>query len=306
MRNKEKIIILLKDTDIFTKKVFEYNFENADIKLIPNSFTPFDRENLAKQINNEYSQVIFYDYYNQFYLLLPLISKKIVKKYIIHNSIAVLNNEYILNNLLQLYEYKERGLLDFIATTRYETYITLKNKIEFIALDYKNKINIENKNDSIGILGVYYIEYTNFFVQLTAVALSNTKKAFVLDQNSVVKKFGEDFNIEIEQENDIEKLILKNKVNLDCRFSDVSIESFLISMDAGIPCIIGNTSLLDNDDYLKKELVLESDDDANEICKKINDVLKNKKLILNAYAKWREDYSNKSKKTIEMFVKLGG
>lgn len=306
MKDNNKTIILLKDSDIFMKKVFEYNFKGADIELIPDSFTPFDREKLASQINNNYSQVIFYDYYDQFYLLLPLISKKIIKKYIIHNGIAILNNEYMLNNMLQLYEYKERGLLNYIATTRYDTYISLKDKIEFIKLDYKSKLKSKEKNDSIGILGLYYVEYTNFFVQLTAIAMSSMKKATVLEQNNVVKKFGEDFNVKIEEEKNIEKLIIKNKVNLDCRFSDVSIESFLISMDAGIPCILGNTSLLDDNSILKDALVLESDDDVNEISEKISSVLKNKEFILKTYSDWREQYSNKSKESIEQFLKLGG
>ena len=95
-------------------------------------------------------------------------------------------------------------------------------------------------------------------------------------------------------------------MNLDVAFSEVSPINFLISMDAGIPCIIGNTNLLDNDGKLKKLLVLDSDDDVNEICEKIDNVLENKKEIEKLYSIWRKKYSDNSKKLIEKFVKLGG
>lgn len=305
VKNSNKILILLKDSETFMKKVFEFNFNNADIILIPENYTPFDRENLAEKINKKYEQVIFFDYYDQFYLLLPLISKKIIKKYIIDNGISLLYNELILNNMMQLYEYKERKMIDYIATTKYDTYISMKDKIDYIELDYKTKIHPKN-NNSIGLLGLYYVEYSNFFVQLSAVAISKIKKAIVLEQNTVVKKFEEDFNVVIEEEKDVIKLIEQNKVNLDVAFSEVSPINFLISMDAGIPCIIGNTHLLDNDEKLKKMLVLDSDDDVNEICEKIDNVLENKKEIEKLYSVWRKKYSDNSKKLIEKFVKLGG
>ena len=305
MKNSYKILILLKDSETFMKKVFEFNFNNADIILISENYTPFDRENLAEKINKKYEQVIFFDYYDQFYLLLPLISKKIIKKYIIDNGISLLYNELILNNMMQLYEYKERKMIDYIATTKYDTYISMKDKIDYIELDYKTKIHPKN-NNSIGLLGLYYVEYSNFFVQLSAVAISKIKKAIVLEQNTVVKKFEEDFNVVIEEEKDVIKLIEQNKVNLDVAFSEVSPINFLISMDAGIPCIIGNTHLLDNDEKLKKMLVLDSDDDVNEICEKIDNVLENKEEIEKLYSIWRKKYSDNSKKLIEKFVKLGG
>lgn len=305
VKNSNKILILLKDSETFMKKVFEFNFNNADIILISENYTPFDRENLAEKINKKYEQVIFFDYYNQFYLLLPLISKKIIKKYIIDNGISLLYNELILNNMMQLYEYKERKMIDYIATTKYDTYISMKDKIDYIELDYKTKIHPKN-NNSIGLLGLYYVEYSNFFVQLSAVAISKIKKAIVLEQNTVVKKFEEDFNVVIEEEKDVIKLIEQNKVNLDVAFSEVSPINFLISMDAGIPCIIGNTHLLDNDEKLKKMLVLDSDDDVNEICEKIDNVLENKEEIEKLYSIWRKKYSDNSKKLIEKFVKLGG
>lgn len=60
-------------------------------------------------------------------------------------------------------------------------------------------------------------------------------------------------------------------------------------MDVGTPCIIGNTNLLDNDEKSKKLLVLDSDDDVNEICEKIDNVLENKKETEKLYSIWRKN-----------------
>ena len=62
--NNNKILILLKESDVLMEKVFKYNFKNADTMRIKEDYTPFDREELATKINNNYKQVIFYDYFH--------------------------------------------------------------------------------------------------------------------------------------------------------------------------------------------------------------------------------------------------
>jgi len=302
--NNNKILILLKESDVLMEKVFKYNFKNADTMRIKEDYTPFDREELATKINNNYKQVIFYDYYNQFYLLLPLISKKVLKKYIIKEGIGVLYKTYSLTNFQQIFEYKERNLIDFIATTRYDLYIAFSNQISYIELDYKTNNKKEKNNNSIGILNEYYLEESNFFNELSAIAITDVKKAIILDNSDIINDFSNDFSISIEIEKDIEKLIYKNIVNLDCKFCDVSTLYFLMSMDADIPCILGNTNILDNDLELKKHLVLDSDDDINEIKLKIEQSIKNKSTIMKLYNSWRKKYTTNSEKSIESFIKL--
>ncbi len=305
MKNK-KMIILLSEENVFMEKVFNYNIRSADIVKIPTSYSPFDREELASRINKEYSQVIFYGFFNQFYLLLPLLSKKIIKKYILNVSITRFNEAYIFDNFQQIIEYQERGLIDYIFTTQYDLYVSFKNKLSYIILDYIGDDKKKNSNsDSIGILNEYYLIESNFYNELSAIALSKYKKAFILDQNIITKQFGLDFGVELYEEKDIEKLIYKNKANLDCKFCEISNINFLISMDAGIPCILGNTNLLDDNVELKKMLVLESDDDINEIKDKLESSIANIAKINNIYSKWRVDYSNKSKKTIKGFIEMG-
>lgn len=303
MKNNQ-ILILLKESDKLMEKVFKYNFKNSDTMRIKEDFTPFDREELATKINNNYQQVIFYDYYNQFYLLLPLISKKVIKKYIISEGIGVLYKPYSLTNFQQIFEYKERNLIDFIATTRYDVHVSFKNKISYIELDYKIANKKEDSSKSIGILNEYYLEESNFFNQLSAVAITDIKKVTVLDSSDIIKDFSDDFSISVDIEKDIEKLIYKNIVNLNCRFCDISSVYFIMSMDAEIPCILGNTNLLDNDLELKKYLVLDSDDDVNEIKLKIEQSIKDKSKIMKLYNTWRKKYTTNSEKSIDSFIKL--
>lgn len=71
----------------------------------------------------------------------------------------------------------------------------------------------------------------------------------------------------------------------------------------GIPCIVSNTDMFDGWDYLKEQVVLNSDDDINEIVQKIEMVQKNKKQILKEYEKYRKNYSDKSLKTISKLIR---
>lgn len=301
----KKTIVFIQEGQSLLSKVLKASFDKTEIRILPSNYTPFDREKLAKEINNNYQQVIFYGYEYQFYVLLPLISKKVVKKFIIDKSLPLLVKPYFLSSLSQIFEYKERGLIDYIATTQYDLYITFKEKMKFIQFDYKGQ-NMAKKSNSIGILNYYYLEESDFYNELSGIALSKIPSARVLDQNIITKKFGEDFNVEIIEEKDIEKLIYENTANLNCMFCDINNILFLMSMDAGIPCILGNTNLLDDNKKLKEYLVLKSDDDVNEISEKINHSIDKKEEILKLYKEWRLEYSKKAKKSIDDFLKLGG
>ena len=73
---QNNIIVLYPEKNTKIKSVLAYNFKDADLFPVPENYSPFEREELSKKINKNYKQVFFYDYYVQFYLLLPLIYKK--------------------------------------------------------------------------------------------------------------------------------------------------------------------------------------------------------------------------------------
>lgn len=301
MKKNNKTLLLVREQDTLMKKVMEYNFKDADVRVIPESYTPFDREDLATEINEKYDNLILYSYYDQFNELLPLIKKTVKRKWIVDFSVSALSITYIFQNLTQLLEYQDRGLIDTIASMQYSLYTTFKDRMSYIVLDYENKSK-ESKEDRIGILNKDYEDIANFYNQISGVAISKIKKARVINAINQTHAFARDFNVELEIEKDLEKLIYGNKVNLDVEFSDISPITFIMSMDAGIPCILGNTPLLENSE-LEKMLVVDSDDDVEEIKNKINYALDNTDKIMKTYEKWRADYRKLSSKTIEEFMK---
>lgn len=301
MQNNKKTLLLVREQDKLMKKVMEYNFKDADVRVIPQSYTPFDREDLATEINNNYENLILYSYYDQFNELLPLIKKTINRKWIIDFGVSSLSISYIFQHLTLILEYQDRGLIDTIAAIQYSLYVAFKERMKYIVLDYKDNNNLKHE-DRIGILNIDYEEMNNFYNQISGVAISNIKKVRLLNAINPTLAFSKDFNVELEIENDIEKLIYGNKLNLDVKFSDISPITFIMSMDAGIPCILGNTPLLSKSE-LEDMLVVKSDDDVEEIKEKINFALDNTKEIMKKYEKWRVDYRKLSNKTIEEFMK---
>lgn len=300
MKKNNKTLLLLRNQDILMKKVMEYNFKDLEVRFLPETFTPFNREDLAQEINNHYDKLILYSYYNQFNELLPMINKKVYKIWILDFSISSLSISYIFQNFLLIREYLDRGLINSLVTTQYSLYITFKDIMKYIQLDYEDSTNHETiKRDTIGILNKDYDDISNFYNEISGVAISKIKKVKVLNANKQTINFSKDFNVDIEIEKDIEKIIYGNKINLDVKFSDISPITFLMSMDAGIPCILGNTSLLKDTD-LENFLVVSSDDDVEEIKNKINYALDNTDKIIEYYKKWRTKYKKESIKTIEL------
>lgn len=301
MKNNNKTLLLVREQDKLMEKVLKYSFKDAEIRMIPESYTPFDREDLAKEINKKYENLILFGCYDQFNELLPLITRKIKRKWIIDYSIAQLSFSYAFQNLLHILEYQERGLVDTIASLDYSLYITFKDRMKYLVLDYSDKKEIPKEN-RVGILNIDYNFYSNFYNELSGVAISKIPTARVLNAINPTIAFSKDFNVGIEIEHNIENLIYGNKINIDASFSDISPIKFIMSMDAGIPCILGNTNILDNSE-LSEYLVLKSDDDVEEIKDKINYSIDNTDKIMKLYKKWRADYTKKAKETVDEFMK---
>ena len=73
-------------------------------------------------------------------------------------------------------------------------------------------------------------------------------------------------------------------------------------MDLGVPCIIGNNNFLPEEySIMNQYLVVKSDDDVNEIARKIKGLI-DKKKIMREYEKFRTKYSKKVKKLAEDFL----
>ena len=160
------------------------------------------------------------------------------------------------------------------------------------------------------ILFTYIILFLTFFSRDDFVTLINEggktmskfKNVYVQNAMDVTKKFGDDFNLDISVIKDPYTLISKSKVNLYINFYDTKVCNFLCSMDNNIPCLLGNTNILDSNKRLKELLVVNSDDNIDEIVQKINAIEEYKDDIFKEYNKWRKSYSKQSKKLVTEFM----
>lgn len=298
---ENKILLLYHNNDKIYEKYLNNNFQNCNKKYISEKINPFEIENLAKEINSTYSKVVFLDYSNQFYQLLPLIKKKTKKFYIITSGISSFAFPYIFNNFSSIIEYYNRGLIDKIYSTNYETANTFDN-INYLCLNYTSNEISPKKDYVVGIIDKDYDETVNFYNQISAVCLTRINTIYTTSINSVTKDFCKRFNI-IAEKKCHDEIMNKPCVNIYVKFTNINSLYFINSMNNGIPCILGNTSLLDNNKFLKNTLVLKSDDDVNEIAEKIEYCINNKNKILNEYKNWYEEYTKKSMKCINEIIR---
>ncbi len=300
---KNKTILFIDENQLEYIEPLKYSFSSCEVSSIPFNITPPEIEKLAEEINSKYNQVIFFDFYYNYYLLLPLLSKNLKKKWIFKYSLASLFNVDLYSTFFQIIEYQERKLIDTIAVLDYNLYLAFKRKynLSYLQLDINLKKEFSKEN-AIGIMGLDYTDESSFFNELSAITLTKYKNVYVQNAMNVTKKFGEDFNLEIKPIKDIYELMSSTKINLYIKFFDTNISHFIYSMDNGTLCLLGNTEMLDNNTRLKNYLVLKSDDDINEIVEKIDTCQNNKKIIFDEYKKWRKEYSNNSQKSVKEFL----
>ena len=106
----------------------------------------------------------------------------------------------------------------------------------------------------------------------------------------------------IEEDEIIEKVV-KNDINISLSFTEYLHPVFFISMEQGVPCIIGNTSnLFDDNLELKQYIVSTAEDNPIENAKLIKKCLENKENVIKYYKTWKEEYNKKAKENIEAFL----
>lgn len=299
---KSKTILFIDESEKDYMEAIKYSFSKCELSSINNEITPPELENLAKEINSSYNEVIFFGYFYNYYMLLPILSKKLKIKWILPTSVASLFNVDIYNAFFQVIEYKERKLVNDIATLDYNMYLLFKDKYNFSFLKLDINKKDKYKKNNIGIVGYDYLEEVSFFNELSAISLSKYDTVNIQNEMNVTKRFCEDFGLKINKIDDAYTLIASSKLNLYVNFFNTNDIKFLYSMDNDSPCIIGNSDLLDNNKYLKDQLVLKSDDSIDEMLEKVEDVEKNKAQILKEYKSWRQNYSKESKDLINIFL----
>lgn len=307
------------EDNICITNMFKYN------KSINLGWTDFDYNHNMKIIEEEIgkgiTQIIFSGLEIGWDKLIEKIKQdnpRIKIKVICNTQDSLLYYEYERNNFFRLLELSKTDIIDDIAFFRkgqYETYKNLGYKCSFIRENYILKEKQEkqaNSNDNIN-LGIYPLNYTwdkNIFNQLCIPKFIENSN---LNYNKLDERMEEFLNTmriqsnpeKIEEINDknLIKAIIKNDAIIATSFTEYVHPVFFISMELGIPCLIGNTSdFFEDDNELKKYVVTLAEDNPIINSEKVIEMIENKEKIKELYVNWKMEYNEQSNDTIKKFI----
>lgn len=322
---EEKYILLYGDKKPEDNICLTNMFENSlKINL---GWTDFDYNHNVKiiedVINNGTNQLIFAGLEVGWEKLIRNIRNKhnaIKIKVICNTQDSLLYYEYERENFFSLLKLSKENIIDdiaFLKKGQYEMYNNLGYKCSYLMQNFilgdKFKQAVGIKSDTINI-GIYPLNYTwdkNIFNQLCIPKFIDNS---ILNYNKLderMKDFIDTMQIESKEDNidiinaeNVYKAVTKNDVNISCSFTEYFHPVFFISMESGIPCLIGNTSdLFNENDEIMKYIVTKAEDNPIINSSIVIKCIENKKKIIELYKCWKEKYNIKAKESIEEFIK---
>lgn len=254
-------------------------------------------------IQNNIQKVIFVDYLIEFNELINAIPNEIEIEFIYSKSLASLSDDYNVTMFRSIFSLYEKSTFTHFAVLDKSLFAVLDKKynVDHITLDIPVEESKTKSTNQIGLLNVDGDPKHSYYNELSAVKLLK-RSCKVHNITKTTERFLKEFSIEFEKTKTFEDCIYGSKVNLYINFTNNNPLVFLKSMDAEVPCLLGNNTFLENK-KLEKLLVVNSDDNINEIAFKIKEVSKNKKEIFTLYKKWREEYSKKSRQSVDKYLK---
>lgn len=299
--NKKYLVIVPKNTEELLNG-FEYSFGNT---IVLNNNTESMNFMIDFINSNNFEQLIFVDYLIEYETIIKSLNQKHEMKIIFTKMLESLSDSYISTifyGMINLCKNNNFSKIGFLDKNMYEV---MKNKIsnsQYIQLDIEKETKKEGKikQQTIGVLN-YDSKFHSFYNELSAIKLSKKYQAKIFKNSRNLKKFLKLFKMKIIKSKK-ENVHLNNTINLHINFAEENNIKALQSMDNNVPCILGNSRIFDDYNYLNENLVLKSDDNINEIVEKIKTVEQNRNEILEEYKKFRTDYSAKSKESIEKFL----
>lgn len=317
-----KYIVLYGEKKIEDNVLVTNMFENT--KKIALGWTEFDYNSNLNTINEEIKkgieQIIFFGLEIGWDKLIETIKSENanIKIKVICNTLdSLLYYDYERDNFFRLLEMSKNSIIDDIAFLRkgqYETYSAIGYKCSYLMENYtmNKRIKLDSqKRDKINV-GIYPLNYVwdkNIFNQLSIAKFIENCNLNFNDLDPRMEEFLKKMKIEyvkdkveeINEENLI-KCIQKNDVIIASTFTDYFHTVFFISMEMGIPCLIGNNSdFFDNDDELKKYIVTSAEDNPITNSEMVKNILENKEKIQKLYGEWKEKYNQKANKSKEDF-----
>jgi len=188
-----------------------------------------------------------------------------------------------------------------------------KKYIEKLERNNKKIVSNNSKNVNIGIYADNDEWYTNIYNTISTVVFIQNA---VLNYNLLNDRFLEfikihkiDSNPSIFTYASIERTIkefLKNDIILDLKFTNNFSYNFLLATELDIPIAIGNTTDYFencNNDYLKRTIVVNAEDNPDMNKDIIENILRNKEKIKENLRLWKKEYDIIAKENIEKMVK---
>ena len=299
--NKKYLVIVPSMTSDLLES-FKYSFKN--VVLMKNDLD--DLEFMIDFINkNNFKKLIFVDFQVEYEQLIARLKVEPKIDFIFTRSLGALTDKFIYDVFMKVYElYRQyNSSLGLLDKGLFDSLKRQKEKVKYLMIDIEEKCEeVEYKNTTIGLLNNEEDPKHSFYNELSAIKLIDNMKPKICKPTKVTKEFLKAFEINYVVVNSNDSLLEGNIVNLYINFAANNNSIFFKSMDKGIPCILGNVDFLDNYKYLKDMLVVSSDDNINEIAAKIKLVIENREKICREYKKFRKDYSEKSKETVEDFL----
>lgn len=238
-------------------------------------------------------------------------------KVICNTQDSLLYYEYERQNFFRLLELSRENVIQDIAFLRkgqYETYKNLGYKCSYLNENYilSEKKKIPKKQNTMKELGIYPLNYTwdkNIFNQL---CIAKFIENCHLNYNSLDPRMEEFLNTmdiysspdKIEKINDdeiIEKIV-KNDVIVATSFTEYVHPIFWISMELGIPCLIGNNSDFFEKEELKQYIVTSAEDNPIINAQMVEKILEKREKIQELYKIWKEEYNKEAKQKLEEFL----
>lgn len=322
--NTEKYILLFGDKKLEDNICVTNMFKK--VEPINLGWTDFDYHNnmkiIEKHIKQGIEQIIFSGMEIGWDKLIKDLKEKnpeLKIKVICNTQDSLLYYQYERENFFKLLELSKTGIIQDIAFLRrgqYETYKNLGYECSYLKENYRleenEKVKVKSPNEKID-LGVYPLNYTwdkNIFNQLCiAKFIENCN----LNYNNLEERMGDFLNtmeitnspdkIEKIEEKELIKKLSKNDAIVATSFTEYVHPVFFISMELGIPCLIGNNSdFFENHEELKKYVVTNAEDNAIINSEMVKNMIENKEKIQELYKDWKEDYDQQAQKSIEEFI----
>lgn len=250
--------------------------------------------------------------------------KKVCINVICNTMDSLLYYEYERNNffdLLSLNKEKIVNKIGFLRKGQYEFYKSLGYKCSYLLENYnrvdtlqniKKEKNASKCNINIGCFPLNYTWDKNIFNQLsvgkflsdcTIIYNNLDKRMFEFLDKMLVNR--DKVSIDLNDSQSLIKSILVCDVIISTSFTEYFHPLFFVSMEYGVPCLVGNTiDFFEQDSILFKYLVSNAEDNAIENSKKIQNIIEHKDEIFVEYKKWKKLYNVLSEKSIKEFLKF--